>query len=235
MMGINAAAMAHREGCRVPTSKERRKDDVDDVFEPDEGNEFVEDRQGDHDEEEVGDDSDDNDSLGLVDNEDSSDDDDGEDDDRGGGGRGGGGGVGKYKKSFMSDSMHGSRRHLKKLAVNGLTVVSEKGSPDCFITATVNIKWPDLSEALPPGQTAYDNPLITNRIFKKRLDALIANLRSGYYFGNRKIVYDLRVIEYQHRGLPHAHIVFKLVDCDFDDEMILCFFDKSYADVIVPL
>jgi hypothetical protein len=40
----------------------------------------------------------------------------------------------------------------------------------------------------------------------------VQNLRNGKYFGARKAAYDLRVIEYQHRGLPHVHFVCKLSD-----------------------
>lgn len=35
------------------------------------------------------------------------------------------------------------------------------------------------------------------------------NLRKGKYFDS-KIIYIIRVIEYQFRGLPHSHIVFRL-------------------------
>ena len=35
------------------------------------------------------------------------------------------------------------------------------------------------------------------------------NLKNGKYFGS-KTTYILHVIEYQHRGLPHVHIVYRL-------------------------
>jgi hypothetical protein len=47
-------------------------------------------------------------------------------------------------------------------------------------------------------------------VFKKRLESLLHNIRNGVYFGGSKIVYIINSIEYQHRGLPHAHIVFQL-------------------------
>ena len=46
-------------------------------------------------------------------------------------------------------------------------------------------------------------------IFKARLTALVHNIKHGKYFGRRKTTYFLYVIEYQFRGLPHAHIVFR--------------------------
>ena len=105
---------------------------------------------------------------------------------------------------------------MKKLAINALSVVSELGPSQVFLTVTVNPEWPDLKDALPIGQTVYDNPSIVDRIFKKRLDALIHNLRQGKYFGGKKTSYDLRVTEYQNRGLPHAHIVCQLENVHFD-------------------
>jgi hypothetical protein len=135
----------------------------------------------------------------------------------------------KYKKSFLSETVHGSRRALKKRAINALSLVSELGKAHCFLTVTCNTNWPELVQAL-GNLTAYDNPTITNRIFHQKLEALLKNLRSGQYFDGRETAYDIRVIEYQHRGLPHAHIVFRLKDVEFanvDEEIE--FIDKYFC------
>ena len=52
-------------------------------------------------------------------------------------------------------------------------------------------------------------PYIVDLVFHARLEALLHNLRNGKHF-NGKTCYIIRVIEYQFRGLPHAHIVFRL-------------------------
>jgi hypothetical protein len=124
--------------------------------------------------------------------------------------------------SFLSQSMHGSRRHLKKLAKNALAIVSEFGKPTLFITLTCNPHWPEIQEMLLPNQTAFDRTDIVCQVFKARLTALLQNIRDGKYFDDldqshrvrvrRKVIYELRCIEYQHRGLPHAHIVIKFSD-----------------------
>jgi hypothetical protein len=116
------------------------------------------------------------------------------------------------KKTFLSSSFNGSARHLSGLAHNALTIVTELGSPDLFITATTNPLWPEIQDRLFPGQSAFDRPDIVAEVFHARTEALVQNLRNGKYFGARKAVYDLRVIEYQHRGLPHVHFVCKLSD-----------------------
>jgi hypothetical protein len=111
----------------------------------------------------------------------------------------------KKKSTYLASSFNGSPRHLKTLAHNALTIVTELGQPDVFITGTTNPLWSEIQERLFPGQSAYDRPDVVSEVFHARLEALLHNLRSGKYFSNRKIVYDIRVIEYQHRGLPHFH------------------------------
>jgi len=113
--------------------------------------------------------------------------------------------------NFLSHTVHGSRRHLQMLARNSQTVVSEFGSPTLFITVTCNTAWPEIQEMLLPGQTAFDRPDIVCRVFHARLQALLHNLKAGKYTKGG-IIYMMYVIEYQHRGLPHAHIVVKLSD-----------------------
>ena len=114
------------------------------------------------------------------------------------------------QKSFLGSSFNGSPRHLNELAHNALTIVTELGSPDVFITGTCNPMWPEIQERLFPGQTAFDRPDVVPEVVHSRVEALVHNLRNGKYFGGRKTAYDIRVIEYQHRGLPHFHLVCKL-------------------------
>jgi hypothetical protein len=70
----------------------------------------------------------------------------------------------EVSKSFLSGSFTGGPRHLRMLAHNALTVVTELGTPTAFITATTNPKWPEILERLLPGQTAYDRPDITCQV-----------------------------------------------------------------------
>lgn len=114
-------------------------------------------------------------------------------------------------KTFLSGSFHGSVRHLRRKAREALCVVSEKGNPTLFITLTCNPKWKDIDDQLLEGQTAFDRPDIVCQVFHARLQSFLTNLRRGKYFGtNHKIEYLMYVIEYQHRGMPHAHIVLRL-------------------------
>jgi hypothetical protein len=112
--------------------------------------------------------------------------------------------------SFLAASFHGSPRHLKNLALSALTVVSEYGGPTVFITATVNPYWKEIQEMLLYNQTPYDRPDVVCRVFHRKVELLLQNLRKKKYFGSSEVIYLMRVYEYQYRGFPHVHIVVKL-------------------------
>ena len=99
------------------------------------------------------------------------------------------------RTTFLSQSFHGSRRHLLNLAQNAICLVSEFGRPTLFITFTCNPNWPEIKEMLFEGETAYDRADITTKVFHEKLDRFLQNMRSGKYFGHRhKPTYELRVI-----------------------------------------
>jgi len=79
----------------------------------------------------------------------------------------------KGEKTFLSQSMHGSRRHLRSLAKNALALVSEYGRPSLFITLTCNPYWPEIIEQLLPGQTAFDRGDIVCQVFYRKLQAVL--------------------------------------------------------------
>ena len=114
------------------------------------------------------------------------------------------------RSSYLPDSVHGSQRHMSNLAKNALVLVSEFGCPHVFLTLTCNPEWPEILSQLLMGQTAFDRPDVTVAVFKSRLDKFKTNIRNRKYFQSREVVYLLHVIEYQYRGLPHAHMVIRL-------------------------
>ena len=116
------------------------------------------------------------------------------------------------KKVFLSESVHGGFLHLRKCSQNGLSILSHYGSPTCFLTVTVNPRWKEILEKILPNQTAQERIDITNMVFKQKLCTLENNLNAGKYFNGQVPVYKIHVIEFQERGLPHAHIVFRLSD-----------------------
>ncbi|XP_076057180.1 uncharacterized protein LOC143034695 [Oratosquilla oratoria] len=103
----------------------------------------------------------------------------------------------------------GGPRYMKQRQQDALAYVTAYGSPDYFITFTMNPKWPDLTEVLDkfngPGTQPYDRPDIVSRVFKLKLDSLIDDLTRKNTFGPVKAY--LYSVEWQKRGLPHAHIL----------------------------
>ena len=130
--------------------------------------------------------------------------------------------ISNSNPSFLSGSFHGGPRHLKTLATSALVIVSDRGQPTLFITLTCNPLWPEILEMLLPGQTAFDRPDITVRVFHEKLSLLLKNIRNGNYFGDSVVLYELRVIEYQNRGLPHCHLILKLSDVPSKSDSIEC-------------
>lgn len=88
---------------------------------------------------------------------------------------------------------------------DAMAIVREHGKPDLFVTMTCNPKWPEITRELEPGQQASDRPDLTARVFKVKLDLLRDALFKKHIFG--RVVAQIHVIEFQKRGLPHAHLL----------------------------
>ena len=72
---------------------------------------------------------------------------------------------------------------------------------------TCNPNWPEILIRLKDGQKSIDRPDIVAQVFKAKKAQLLSSL-SGALCGGKKI-YIVWVVEYQKRGLPHAHIAVK--------------------------
>ena len=94
-------------------------------------------------------------------------------------------------------------------ALHDMPAVSGKlGHPDVFLTMTCNPKWPEITRELKPGQTPVDRPDLCCRVFNMKIKKLMHVVKEEEIFG--KVVAYAKVIEFQKRGLPHAHCIFIL-------------------------
>lgn len=109
------------------------------------------------------------------------------------------------QRTILPASHMGSPRYMYQTYQDCMAIVRRFGKPSLFITMTSNPKWREIQEQLLPGQTSSDRPDITARVFRLKLSALMQDLRSQAYFG--KVLAFTYVVEYQKRGLPHAHIL----------------------------
>ena len=78
------------------------------------------------------------------------------------------------------------------------------GKPTYFITFTANPNWPEIRQLLTRRQNPGDRADAVMRVFKIKLQALLDDLRAGESLGSPS-VFIFYVIEFQKRGLPHAH------------------------------
>ena len=115
-------------------------------------------------------------------------------------------------RKILSSSFVGSPRWYNSQFQDGMAIVREYHKPDYFITMTCNPKWPEITNQMEPGQTAQDRPDLVARVFKQKKDQLMQDLISGEALG--KVVAHMHVIEFQKRGLPHAHILIILANED---------------------
>lgn len=108
-------------------------------------------------------------------------------------------------KCILPSSYIGSPRHMQEYIQDAMTYVRVHGRPDLFITFTCNPKWDEIKQCLLPGQAAHDRHDITARVFRQKLKSLMDLVVKHKAFGETKCW--LYSIEWQKRGLPHAHIL----------------------------
>ncbi|XP_029143262.2 uncharacterized protein [Arachis hypogaea] len=87
-----------------------------------------------------------------------------------------------------------------------MAICKKYGYPDLFITMTCNSSWQEIGRVNNPRTLKVeDRPDISYRVFKIKLDMIISDLKQGIPFG----VLDagMYTVEFQKRGLPHAHIL----------------------------
>ena len=99
----------------------------------------------------------------------------------------------------------GSDRYMRMKMHDIISISNSLGHPDVFLTMTCNPYWPEITDAIFEGQKPQDRPDICNRVFKMKQKMLLQYLKSENPFG--RMIAHVSVIEFQKRGLPHAHII----------------------------
>lgn len=108
---------------------------------------------------------------------------------------------------FMSKNSPGSWSWKSDQVADALAISKAYGPPSLFITITANPEWPEIRNRLiDQTQTAYDIPIIVARVFHARMNKAMTKIKDK--FG--ELLYHIKVIEFQKRGLPHCHMVLKV-------------------------
>lgn len=104
----------------------------------------------------------------------------------------------------------GSPRHMHEYAQEAMSYVRHYGTADLFITFTCNPQWIEIKQALFPGQSPIDRHDITATVFRQKLKSLMDLIVKHCVFGETRCwMYS---VEWQKRGLPHAHILICLIE-----------------------
>ncbi|XP_014678517.1 PREDICTED: uncharacterized protein LOC106818313 [Priapulus caudatus] len=116
------------------------------------------------------------------------------------------------KPVILPPSFAGGPREMHRRFQDAMAIVRKYHRPDLFITMTCNPGWKEIKHALLPNQTPTDRLDIVARVFKEKLRAFLDEIIKDGIIG--KVTAHLYVVEFQKRGLPHAHILIILrQDC----------------------
>ncbi|POW04311.1 hypothetical protein PSTT_10476 [Puccinia striiformis] len=96
-------------------------------------------------------------------------------------------------------------RNMKQLYQDAMALVRVFGRPSLFITMTANSYWPEVVAALKEHQIPSDRPDLVTRLFRLKLENMVEDVIKRDRLG--EVAAWVYTIEFQKRGLPHAHFV----------------------------
>ncbi|XP_030058284.1 uncharacterized protein LOC115469629 [Microcaecilia unicolor] len=106
---------------------------------------------------------------------------------------------------ILPSTFSGSPRNMHQTYQDAMAIVRKYGKPDLFITMTCNPKWEEITQHLEKGQMPEFRPDLLARVFHLKLKQLLQDICKEHIFGIP--LAKIHVIEFQKRGLPHAHIL----------------------------
>lgn len=109
------------------------------------------------------------------------------------------------RRIILPSTFTGGPRHMEQLYQDSMSIVRKFGKADLFLTMTCNPRWDGIEQCLLPGQTAQDRPDICARVFNQYFKAMMDDICKKKIFGT--VIAHIHTIEFQKRGLPHAHVL----------------------------
>ncbi|KAI3764815.1 hypothetical protein L2E82_14832 [Cichorium intybus] len=128
------------------------------------------------------------------------------------------------QRVVLPASFIGGPRDMRRRFLDAMALVQDDGRPDIFLTMTCNPQWKEIEDELLPGQTTQDRPDLVARVFRAKLEDLKEQLFKKHIIG--VVGAYVYVIEFQKRGLPHAHFLLimtpghKMTNPDQYDKMV---------------
>ncbi|XP_062119226.1 uncharacterized protein LOC133832974 [Humulus lupulus] len=109
------------------------------------------------------------------------------------------------RRIILPSSFIGGPRDMRKRYMDAMTLVQRFGKPDIFLTMTCNPNWYEIKQELGPNDEVQNRPDLVVRIFRAKLEELKKDLFIRQIFGG--VAAYVYVIEFQKRGLLHAHLL----------------------------
>ncbi|KAL4563839.1 hypothetical protein LXL04_027887 [Taraxacum kok-saghyz] len=128
------------------------------------------------------------------------------------------------QRIVLPASFIGGPRDMRRRFLDAMALVQDGGKPDIFLTMTCNPQWPEIQNELLPWQNAEDRPDVVSRVFHAKIEDLKEQLLKRHVLG--VVGAYVYVIEFQKRGLPHAHFLLimrpgsKFMNADYYDKYV---------------
>ena len=136
--------------------------------------------------------------------------------------------VPENENIYLPASFMGSKQWCAEQTTDSLALATRfPTSPTFWVTFTCNANWPEIQQELLPNHTWRDEPFIVICVFKAKLLQFIKTF-SKMFPNAGGLQYMIERIEFQKRGIPHAHMLFKFhhdlqhpddIDCVVSAEM----------------
>ncbi|XP_022872070.1 uncharacterized protein LOC111391153 [Olea europaea var. sylvestris] len=137
------------------------------------------------------------------------------------------------KKFVLPQSFTCGPKDMLRRYLDAITLVQRYEKSYLFITITCNPNWPEIKQELKYNDEVENRPDLIVRVSRAKLEELKNDLYKRNIFG--PIIAHIYVIEFQKRGLSHAHLllifncghkisstkqVHKIVSCEIPDKNI---------------
>lgn len=116
------------------------------------------------------------------------------------------------RRVILPSSFVGSPRNMHQNYLDAMCIVQKFGKPSLFITMTCNPNWAEIINNIDLNERVNFRPELIVRVFKSKLKELMRLVCTKSIFG--RVLAIIYTIEFQKRGLPHAHILITLHEDD---------------------
>lgn len=112
---------------------------------------------------------------------------------------------------ILPSTFVGGVRYMRQTYQDAMAIVRKCGKPDLFITFRANPQWDEIVNELNGAPYTY-RPDICVRVFYCKFNEFLRDIVDCQIFW--QVVSYVAVVEFQMRGLPHAHILITLSESD---------------------